>query len=56
MIVATSAPDLIDRIAEHAARGELLVHVCASFTLGDVEHAFAALRAGGIGKIGLRVS
>ena len=56
MIVSTSAPELIDRIAEHAARGELSVHVRASFALADVEHAFAALRAGGVGKIGLRVS
>jgi len=55
MIVSTSAPELIDRIAEHAARGELSVHVRASFALADVEQAFAALRAGGIGKIGLRV-
>ena len=56
MIVSTSASELIDRIAEHAAQGELSVHVRASFALADVEHAFAALRAGGIGKIGLRVS
>jgi hypothetical protein len=56
MIVSTSAPELLDRIAEQAARGELSVNIRASFALAEVEQAFAAFRAGGVGKIGLRVS
>lgn len=56
MIVSTSAPELLDAIAEHAARGELRARLRATFALVDIEDAFRALGAGGLGKVALTVS
>lgn len=56
MIVSTSAPELLDSIAEHAERGELRVRLRATFGLVEIEDAFTALRAGGLGKVALSVS
>jgi NADPH:quinone reductase-like Zn-dependent oxidoreductase len=56
MLLAMSSPDLLDRIARHAERGELKVPLRTSYPLSEIEDAFAALRAGAVGKIGLRVA
>ena len=55
MIISTSAPELLDRIAGHAARGELRVRHRATFALDELEQAFEALSASGLGKIGVSV-
>jgi NADPH:quinone reductase-like Zn-dependent oxidoreductase len=53
MLMVMGSPELLDRIADHAARGELKVPLQTSFKLTEIEQAFAALRAGALGKIGL---
>lgn len=56
MIISTSSPELLARIARHAASGDLTVRLRATFALAEIDAAFAALRGGGLGKVGLSVS
>ena len=56
ILVAMSSPEMLDRITAHAARGELKVPLQRTFELTQIEDAFAAMRAGTLGKIGLRVA
>jgi NADPH:quinone reductase-like Zn-dependent oxidoreductase len=55
MIVSSCGPELLDLIAEQAARGELRARLRATFALVEIEDAFAELRSGGLGKVALSV-
>ncbi len=56
MLMATSSPELLDRIGEHVRRAELKAPLQTVFELAEIEQAFAALQAGVLGKIGVSVS
>jgi NADPH:quinone reductase-like Zn-dependent oxidoreductase len=53
MLFAISSPELLDRIAGHAARGSIKVPLGRRFELAALEQAFFALRDGAVGKIGV---